>query len=81
MMYLFFFSGKVCTQTKNNNYCRSVILLLSPMLSVDVIFHIVQTVHVVTSKLKEYPKGIMLLESFGCELPVIEYFMLCWVQH
>ena len=36
-----------------------VSLPLSPMVSVDNIFDIVQTVHVITSKLTKYPKGIM----------------------
>ena len=58
MIYLLFYSGRVCTQTKNN-YCGSVTLLLSPMASVDIIFDFVQSVYVVTSKLKKYPKGIM----------------------
>ena len=31
MMYLFFCSGKVCSETKNNNYCGFVTLLLSPI--------------------------------------------------
>ena len=64
MMYLFFYSGKVCTQIKNNNNycCGYVTLLLSPMVSVDIIFDFVQTVHVVTSKLTKYPKGITGLE-------------------
>ena len=61
MMYLFFYSGKVCTQIKNNNNycCGYATLLLSPMVSVDIVFDFVQTVHVVTSKLTKYPKGIM----------------------
>lgn len=80
MMYLFY-SGKICTQTKHNNYCGSVTLLLSPMASVDIIFDIVQTVHVLTSKLKKYPKASCILELFGFEFPVIEYFILCWVWH
>ena len=59
MMYLFFYPGKVCTQIKNNNCCGHLTLLLSPMVSVDNIIDIVQTVHVITSKLTKYPKGIM----------------------
>ena len=58
MMYLFY-SDKVCTQTKHNNYCGSVTLLLSPMVSVDIIFDIVQTVHVLTSKVQKISKSIM----------------------
>ena len=78
MMYLFY-TGKVCTQTKhNNNYCGSVTLLPSPMASVDIIFDIVQTVHVSS---KNVQKASCILEPFGFEFPVIEYFILCWVWH
>lgn len=51
------------------------------MASIDIIFDIVQTVHVLTSKLKKYPKASCILVLFGSEFPVIEYFILCWVWH